>query len=319
MTKVLVTGAAGVMGSRLVRALGERGFAVRALVMPGDPLRKRLAGLPCEVMEGRLEDRASLAAACAGAEAVFHLAAVILSPDRAVFARVNRDGTAHMVDAAAAARVRHFVYVSSASVVYPRRTPYAESKLAAEAIVKSERAFAHTIVRPTLVYDEGGGEEFLRFLTYLRRFPLVPFIGDGAAKKRPVWAGDVVAGLAAIAGNARTHGRTYNLSGAEPISIVELARLKLAHHGLSRRFLHLPVRLCRALAAVMGKLMRDPQLNEYTIAGMINDADLEPDLAIAELGYRPLGVRAGFARCFPLPAASAEAVSTGALSSRRPL
>jgi nucleoside-diphosphate-sugar epimerase len=216
---------------------------------------------------------------------------------------VNRDGTARLVRAAAGAGVRHFVYVSSASVVYPRRTPYAESKLAAEAIVKSERGFAHTIVRPTLVYDQHGGEEFLRFLAYLRRFPVVPFIGPGRAQKRPVYAGDVVAGLAAIAGNPRARGRTYNLSGGDAISILELGRLMLAHHGLSRRFVHLPVSWCQAGATVLGALMKDPPLNEYTIAGMINDADLDPDLAMRELGYRPLGVRAGFARCFPLPAA----------------
>jgi nucleoside-diphosphate-sugar epimerase len=301
---VLVTGAAGVMGSRLVRALRERGLAVRGLVMPGDPLRRRLDDLGCEVVEGALEDAASLASACAGVEQVFHLAAVILSPDVGVFGRVNRDGTARLVRAAAGAGVRHFVYVSSASVVYPRRTPYAESKLAAEAIVKSERGFAHTIVRPTLVYDQGGGEEFLRFLAYLRRFPVVPFIGPGLAMKRPVYAGDIVAGLAAIADNPRAAGRTYNLSGGEAISIVALSRLMLAHHGLRRRFLHLPVAWCRAGATVLGAVMKDPPLNEYTIAGMINDADLDPELATSELGYRPLGVRAGFARCFPLPAAT---------------
>jgi len=313
--KVLVKGAAGVMGARLVATLAARGLRVRGLVMPGDPLRARLDGVDCEIAEGALEDPASLAAACAGVDTVFHLAAVILSPDSSVFGRVNRDGTCRLVKAAAAARVRHFVYVSSASVVYPRRTPYAESKLAAEAIVQSERSFQHTIVRPTLVYDQHGGEEFLRFLRYLRRFPVVPFIGAGTARKRPVFAGDVVDGLAAIAGNARSHGRTYNLSGGEAISVLDLARLMLAHHGLRRRFLRLPVPLCRGLARAMSAVMADPPLNEYTIAGMINDADLDPELATRELGYQPLGVHAGFARCFPLPPATAP---VGVLNPRRP-
>jgi nucleoside-diphosphate-sugar epimerase len=294
--RVLVTGAAGVMGSRLVRALERRGHSVRGLVMPGDPLRRRLEGTACEVVEGDLGDRASLERACAGIELCYHLAAVILSPDLTVFDRVNRDGTAHMV--AAATGVEHFIYVSSASVVYPRRTPYAESKLAAEEIVKAG-AFAYTIVRPTLVYDEQGGEEFRRFLAYLQRFPVVPFVGRGTALKRPVYSEDVVEGLALIAGNERAHGRTYNFSGGEAISIEELARLMLAHHGQRKRFVHLPVPLCRALAAALRAVSADPPLNEYTIAGMINDADLDPAEAVRDLGYRPLGVRDGFARCFP--------------------
>jgi NADH dehydrogenase len=302
---ILVTGAAGGMGARLVRALLRRGFTVRGLVLPGDPLRSRLDGLACQVVEGDLGDPAALARACAGVETVYHLAAVILSPDRTVFTRVNRDGTANLVRAAAGAGVRHFIYVSSASVIYPRRTPYAQAKLEGEAIVKAETSFAHTIVRPTLVYDQNGGQEFRLFLDYLRRFPVVPFIGPGTARKRPVLSDDVVDGLLHMAGNSRTHGRTYNLSGGEPIAIGELARLMLAHHGLRPAFLHLPVPLCRALAAVAGWLLADPPLNEYTIAGMINDADLDPADAARDLGYHPVGVREGFARCFPVATAAA--------------
>jgi nucleoside-diphosphate-sugar epimerase len=301
--RVLVTGAAGVMGSRLVRLLGERGWRVRGLVMPGDPLRARIAGA-CEIVEGDLGDPAALERACDGVELVYHLAAVILSSDPTVFARVNRDGTAHVVQAALMAGVRHLVYVSSASVIYPRRTRYAESKLAAEEIVKRAKGLAYTIVRPTLVYDENGGQEFRLFLDYLRRFPVVPFVGPGTARKRPVFSGDVVEGLARIAGNERALGQTYNLSGGEAIPIGELARLMLEHHGQKKRFLHLPVPLCRALAAGMSALLPDPPLNHYTIAGMINDADLDPTQAMHDLGYQPLGVRAGFARCFPQRSAS---------------
>jgi nucleoside-diphosphate-sugar epimerase len=296
--RVLVTGAAGVLGSRLVGRLAAAGWEVRGLVMPGDPLRARIDGL-CEIVEGDLSDRAALARACAGVELVYHLAAVILSPDPGIFARVNRDGTANVVEAAVAAGVRHFVYVSSASVIYPRRTRYAQSKLEAEAIVKAATTMKHTIVRPTLVYDEGGGQEFRLFLDYLRRYPVVPFVGPGRARKRPVFSGDVVDGLAEIAGNERAHGKTYNLSGGEAIAIGELARLMLRHHGIRKRFVHLPVALCKAIATGMGAVLRDPPLNHYTIAGLVNDADLDPGEAMRDLGYRPLGVHAGFARCFP--------------------
>jgi NADH dehydrogenase len=296
---VLVTGAAGVMGSRLVRRLGEGGWQVRGLVMPGDPLRARIEGGGCEIVEGDLGDPAALLRACAGVELVYHLAAVILSPDPTIFNRVNRDGTANVVAAAAEAGVEHLVYVSSASVIYPRRTRYAQSKLEAEEIVKREPRLQHTIVRPTLVYDEHGGQEFRLFLDYLRRFPVVPFVGPGKARKRPVFSGDVVDGLVAIAGNPRARGKTYNLSGAEAIPIGEMARLMLRHHGLRKPFLHLPVPLCRVVAAALGKAMTDPPLNHYTIAGMINDADLDPGLAMQDLGYRPRGVRAGFAQCLP--------------------
>lgn len=296
--RVLLTGAAGEVGRRLARRLVADGWTVRALVLPGDPLRSRLEGVVDDVCEGDVREAASLGPACAGVDTVLHLAAVILTQDQAQYDRINRRGTANMVAAAAAAGVRHFVYVSSASVVYPRLTPYGQSKLDAERTVAAETRFAHTIVRPTLVYDATGAQEFMLFRRFLLRFPVVPFVGSGGARKRPVFSDDVVDGLARIAGNDRAFGRTYNLSGGETITLGELARLVLRLEGSPRPLLPLPVSICRLVAAVLGRLMRDPPLTPYAIAGFINHADLDPALAMAELGYRPRGVREGLTACF---------------------
>jgi NADH dehydrogenase len=287
------------MGAHLVKGLLDRGFAVRCLVLPRDPQRARLEPLGCEIREGDVSDARSLSGLCEGVDTIYHLAAVILSRDPSVFERVNRNGTAHLVAEARTSGVRHFIYVSSASVTYPKRTPYAESKLAAEQLVMAEGAFEHTIVRPTLVYDENGGQEFLIFRDYLERFPVVPFIGDGHALKRPVWARDVMDGLLRLAGNAESYGKVYNFSGKDSISMRDLAHLILAQRGRDRPFVHVPVFLCRALAFVMERVMSRPPLTSSALAGIVNDADLDPASAMRELGYQPLGVREGFARCFP--------------------
>jgi nucleoside-diphosphate-sugar epimerase len=299
MPIALITGAAGVMGSRLVERVRSAGWEVRALVLPGDELRSRAVAAGCDVREGDVSRAASLAGLCEGVDTVYHLAAVIVSHDVSVFQRVNLEGTENLVREASRARVRHFVYVSSASVTYPRRTPYAESKLAAEGIVRSG-GLGYTVVRPTLVYEPGGGQELMMFLDYLRRLPVVPFIGKGNALKRPVWSGDVVDGLSRLLGNEVALGKTYNLSGAEAITMLELARLLLAHHDRPRPIVHIPVPLCQALAGLGALLMTRPPLTQSAIAGVVNDADLDPSLAIRELGYRPLGVREGFERCFPI-------------------
>jgi len=309
--RALITGAAGEVGRRLARRLAADGWEVRALVLPGDPLRARLDGVASEIHEGDVREAASLGPACAGVDTVFHLAAVILTQDHEQYDRINRRGTANLVAAAAAAGVRHFIYVSSASVVYPRLTPYGQSKLDAERIVAGETRFAHTIVRPTLVYDATGAQEFMLFRRYLLRFPVVPFVGAGRCRKRPVFSDDVVDGLARVAGNAAALGRTYNLSGGEAITLRELARLVLELEGQPRPILPLPVPLCRVVAAVLGRLMRNPPLTPYAIAGFTNDADLDPSLAMTELGYRPRGVRAGLTACFtPLSAPAAAGPSS---------
>ena len=136
------------------------------------------------------------------------------------------------------------------------------------------------------------------FLSYLQRFPLVPFIGSGGARKRPVWTGDIVDGLLRLAGNRVSYGKTYNLSGGEAISIAELAHLMLRYHGGDRPFVPVPVALCRALAVAMRTVSSRPPLTMNAIAGIVYDANLDPSEACRDLGYHPLGVREGFERCF---------------------
>src|SRR6187399_3239781 len=110
MATALVTGGAGVMGTRLVKRLVLAGWQVRVLVLPGDRLRSRVEPLGAEIREGDVADAASLVGICDGVDTVYHLAAVIIATDPRVFRRVNRDGTTQLVAEAARAGVRHFVY-----------------------------------------------------------------------------------------------------------------------------------------------------------------------------------------------------------------
>jgi nucleoside-diphosphate-sugar epimerase len=295
---ILVTGGAGVLGSRLVLGLRARGEKVRVVTLPGDPGAARLAEAGCEIAFADVSDAASLAGAFDGVETVFHLAAVIIAGDPEVYRRVNVGGVRHAVDGARAAGARHFVYVSSAAALHPDGSAYARSKADGEAIVRAARGMRHTIVRPTLIYDHGGGQEIMLFLAALRRFPVVPFVGRGRALKRPIFADDVVKGLVAIAGNEAAFDKTYAFSGGEAIAIWELGKLLLAAHGERRPFVPIPVPLCRLAAAVLERAVKDPPLTRYGISRIVEDAALDNSAARADLGFEPVGVREGLARCY---------------------
>jgi len=297
---ILVTGASGTVGVRLVRRLTAAGHAVRALVLPGDPLRPRLDGTGCELCEGDLRDGSGLAAALAGSETVYHLAAVVLSEDARLFRQVNVEGTRRLLEAAVAARAGHFIYISSASVVYPSSAPYARSKREAERLVlaRADR-LGVTVVRPTLVYETGGGIE-LQIFERLLRLPLVPLIDGGRVRKNPVHVEDLVDGLAAIAGRRETFGKIYNLCGGEEVTLRELAELLLERRGERRRFISVPLPLCRLAAGVIGPLSRRRELARHALAGLSQDASLDPTAAGRDLGYHPVGVREGLARCADL-------------------
>lgn len=113
--KALVTGAAGFIGSNVVRALVRRGAGVRALHLPGETLRA-LEGIDCERIAGDVTDADAMALAVRGCDVVFHLAAIYALWTRdggARMRRVNVDGTRIVLAAARKAGVRRVVHTSS--------------------------------------------------------------------------------------------------------------------------------------------------------------------------------------------------------------
>jgi dihydroflavonol-4-reductase len=110
----LVTGGTGFVGAHVVRALLDRGRAVRCLVRPGSR-RSNLEGLAAEIVEGDLLDAGSLERAVAGIETLYHCAADyrLWTRDPGELARTNVAGTDNLLRAAAQARVPKVVYTSS--------------------------------------------------------------------------------------------------------------------------------------------------------------------------------------------------------------
>jgi NADH dehydrogenase len=291
MSRILITGGTGAIGKKLVHRLLAQGHAVRVLTLPRDPQADAVHALGAEIIYGDVRDPATLPPACQGTDTVYHMAAIILSPGAPErFAEINVQGTRHLTLAAAAMGMGHFIHVSSASVTYPRSNPYALSKQRAEEIVRNA-GLAWTIARPTLVYYDGGAQEFTHFVDYLRRWPVVPFIGSGAARKNPVYVDDLADALAAMAGNPAACGKTYNLSGGAGLTMRAMAELLLAHMGRSKPIVPLPVSVCRALTVaarmVASATGRGPLLTWQTISGIIQDADLDHTAAQRDLGYVP--------------------------------
>jgi nucleoside-diphosphate-sugar epimerase len=297
---ILITGGTGAMGSVLVKKLSEQGQKLRVLTLPGDRNAERLSReFGVDIRYGSIADPCACRGLCDGADTVLHLAAIIITNDESLYTSINAGGTRNIVAQAAAAGVQHFIHVSSASVTYPKPTPYSISKRLAEELVRKSK-LSWTIVRPTLVYGRSGGQEFDLFLSYLKKFPVVPFIGKGSALKRPVFVDDVADGLVKLACMKTGKNAVYNLSGATSLSILDFARLCLTLMGKERTpIVRLPVWLCVMLAGIMKRAMKDPPLKWSVIAGVTQDADLDPSAAMKDLGYAPCGVEQMLPQCFP--------------------
>jgi uncharacterized protein YbjT (DUF2867 family) len=149
----LIVGATGALGSEICRLLRARGDAVRALVRTtSSPERvEQLRALGAEIVTGDLKSRASLDAAVRGVETIFSTATALASqqPDDS-FDRVDRDGQIALIDAARAAGVGRFVFVSVLAL--DANSGFASAKADVEQHLQAS-GLAWTILQPSCFMD----------------------------------------------------------------------------------------------------------------------------------------------------------------------
>ncbi len=223
-TLALVTGAPGFVGGHLVRELLGRGTRVRCLVRrAGVP--EALAGLDVELVEGDVTKPSTLAAAVAGVDEVYHLAARLTAIRERDMLETNVRGTRNLLEAArASSRLARFVHCSSLAVAGPcgadgrpvvESTPcgpvtwYGRSKALAERAVLAFAAAGMpvTIVRPPVVYgprDRGLLSVFQSVSRGVR-----PVLGRRPKSYSWVYGPDLAEALVVLGRHPATVGRTY--------------------------------------------------------------------------------------------------------------
>lgn len=209
---ILVVGSTGFLGSDVVRRLATSGKQVRALVRASsDPAkRSQLEAWGATPFEGDLKDPASLQRACAGVDTVISTASATLSRGGGDnLETVDRQGQLRLVDAAEAAGVRHFIYVSFSgnnTDVFP----LSEAKRGVEKRLREGRA-KYTIVRasyfmevwlsPMLGFDPAGGK--------------VRIYGSGDQPMSFISVADVGAYVVGCVDNPAVENQTIELGGPE--------------------------------------------------------------------------------------------------------
>lgn len=250
MTKCLVTGGAGFIGSHLATALVKRGDSVRVLDNLVTGSRSNLAQIndQIEFLEGDVTDRVAVERAVEGAEIIYHQAALASVP-WSVRRPLDTNaacvtGTLNLLDAAREAKVRRLVYAGSSSVygnepTMPKRetdlpaplSPYAAAKLAGEAYC---HAFTETFGFETVVirYFNVPGPRQDPTSEYSAVIPLFvtamlsgrrpTVFGDGSQSRDFTFVDDVVQGNMLAAQAAGAAGKVFNVACGKPYSLLQL-------------------------------------------------------------------------------------------------
>ena len=262
--KAFVTGGTGFVGAHLVRALQARGDSVTCLVR--NPAKAAALGwADVRLVQGDLDDATALREGSAAADVIYHVAGRISARDIDEFMRANRDGTANLLEACSAQPPRRFVLVSSLAAAGPTVpgapidetrppspvTPYGQSKLAAEVLVRA-MAPAWTIVRPPTVYGEWDRELLKVFR--LAGTGLVPVFGDGSQELSVIYAGDLATALVTAAGASAAANRLYYAAHPRVTTSRDLARAVGRSVGRNPHIVPLPAALARGLLWAIGSI-----------------------------------------------------------------
>jgi uncharacterized protein YbjT (DUF2867 family) len=219
---ILVVGATGDLGTAICRRLRDKGLPVRGLVrMTSDPVRvSYLQSLGITTVQGNLKDRATLDAACQVVETVITTATIIRSrqPDDTI-QNVDRAGQVSLVDAARAAGVRHFIYISYSKNL-AADSPLTTAKRTVERHLM-QNGMTYTILRPSFFMEVWLGP-VVGF-----DYPNAKATIYGAGNNQLSWISrsDVAAFTVAALDNPAAHNAILELGGPEALSPLEVVRI----------------------------------------------------------------------------------------------
>ena len=286
--QVLVIGATGFLGRRVVAELIARHHQVRCLVH--SPGRERLLDVrDVDIHYGNVLDAESLRQAMYDVQSVVHLVGIIRPQRGLTFDSVHRQGAANVAEAASAGGAREIVHVSALGATSNPAYPYLYSKYQGELRVMNS-GLAYTVLRPSVIF--GPGDEFMTALAGLVRLgPLVPVIGNGKNRMQPVALDDVARCIADSVGNSLVKGKILNLAGPDRLSYNGLLdEVALAMSRKIRR-VHIPVPAAwPAIAVTQALLPRAPmttgQLRMLGIRNVAEGRDIEESF-----GFTPKPLR----------------------------
>ncbi|ARB90800.1 NAD-dependent epimerase/dehydratase family protein [Legionella longbeachae] len=270
MSKILITGATGFVGKKLVPALIQLGHEVRCA------LSKKVDWLEAEqVIMQRLEFETDWSEALAGIDVVIHLAArVHIMKEKTKSAldeyyKINTIATKTLAEQAAKHRVKRFIFLSSIKVngeltvdgeSFSEETkaapedPYGQSKLYAEQYlneISQNTPMQVVIVRPPLIYGPGVKANFLKMLQLVKKRIPLPFASI-QNKRHFIYIENLVSALCVVVTHPAAVNQTYLVADEDSFSVPNLMRLIAKEMNTRVWLIPFPVSLMRYIFQFLG-------------------------------------------------------------------
>jgi len=293
---VLVTGASGYIGGRLVPELIERGYRVRVLVRGGaEDYSRRWPG--AEIVEGDALDRESLSRALAGVHAAYFLIhSLLLGPDG--FFEADMEAAANFCEAAAEQRVGRIIYLGGLADRQASKSRHLRARMEVGAQL-AHGPVPVTTLRAAIIIGSGSASyEIIRSL--VSRAPVILMPPWARNLCQPIGIRDVIKYLVGALETPATQNRSFDIGGADRLTYEQMLRTFAEIIGKRILFIPIPVRILpiRFYGYIAGLITTVPApITASLMEGLQDESvvqgdDLRELIPFEQLSYREAVARA---------------------------
>ncbi len=267
--RIVITGAAGLVGQNLVLRLKARGYRNLLAIdkHPSNTALLRRLHPDLEVVEADLAEPGAWEAALAGADVLVFSHAQIGGIEPAAYLANNVTATEQLLAVAARHGVPYILHISSSVVESIVEDHYTRTKERQEALVL-ESGIPCCVLRPTLMFGWFDRKHIGWLARFMKRMPVFPIPGHGRYLRQPLYSGDFCDIVIACVEQRRA-GEVHNISGLEKIDYIDLIAAMRRALGLRRPLLKIPYGLFWGLLKAYSWLDRDPPFTTDQLEALV--------------------------------------------------
>ena len=299
-SKLVVTGAAGLVGQNLLPRLKARGY--RNIVAidkhPANTAILRRLHPDIHIIEADIAMPGAWQGQVADADAVILSHAQIGGLDEAAFTANNVTATERVLEAVRN-HAPYLVHISSSVVNSAADDWYVRSKTAQEKLVLAS-GLPTVVLRPTLMFGWFDRKHLGWLARFMRRVPIFPVPGHGRYLRQPLYVGDFCDIILSCL-ESRRSGEVFNISGMERIDYIALMREVNAASGAGARIVTIPYSLFWLLLRVYGVFDRDPPFTTKQLKALVTPDIFEVIEWPAIFGVRATPLREALVQTFNDP------------------
>lgn len=239
--KIVITGAAGLVGQNLVVELKQQGYSQLVAIDKHAHNLAILRGLHPEVrtVEADLAEPGPWTAEFDGAACVVQLHAQITGKTTDLFVRNNLTATEHVLAATQAANVPYMVHISSSVVNSVAVDDYTNTKREQEQMVVASGQ-RHCVLRPTLMFGWFDPKHLGWLSRFMARTPVFPIPGDGKFMRQPLYERDFCRCIAKCV-ETEPDGKVFDIVGDTRVDYVDIIRTIKRVKKLHTVIVHIPI------------------------------------------------------------------------------